>query len=138
MIVKRKSTSSNYRRGGTSHLSYSKYRYGGSGFFSNIIGRRLVQDNIKNLINSASKSKLGQKVADALVEGAKGAIKTQTQKGIEELATNALHKIKKKHRRSKEQDDIVNTAIQSLATVNIPTTSSIEGIIKRGRGIVYD
>ena len=142
MIIKHKPASS-YRRGGISHLKYSKYRYGGSGIFSNMFGKKLIQDNVNHLINRVSKSQVGQKAADAVLAGTKSAIKSQTKKGIEELATQAVNKIKektnkKKHTRTKEQNDILKTAIQSLTPINIPKTSAIEGIIKSGKGIVYD
>ena len=142
MIVKRIFTQSRYRRGGSAHLKHSIYRYGGSSIFSNLIGKRFFQDNVKHLINSVSKSKLAQKATNAALDGATNAIKTQTQKGIEELTSNVIANIgkkkknKKQKKRSKEQQDILNSVTQGLTTADIPTTSSIEGII--GKGIVYD
>ena len=81
MIVKRY-PSLKYRYGGSSRSNRTKYRYGGNGIFS--IGRKLLGDNIKNIINTISKSKMTQKVASAVLDGASNAVKTQTQKGLEE------------------------------------------------------
>ena len=126
MIVKRYPSSSRYRYGVSSHSNRSKYRYGGSGIFT--IGRKLLGDNVKNLINSISKSKITQKAASAVLDGASNAIKTQTHKGLEELTSSAINNLKKKSK-VKERQDIVNSVIQNLAT--IPSSVS-------GTGIVYD
>lgn len=141
MIKKHIATRSRYRYGGgSSYSKRSRYRYGGSGIFDNI-GRKLLGDNVKNLINTISKSKIAQKATNVVLEGARKAAVNQAQKGIEELATNAISNIKKKKKQiSKEYQDIVNTVKQGLATNNsssssnsIPLASSIIG-----RGIVYD
>ena len=126
-----------YRYGGSCHSKYSKYRYGGSGIFSNLIGKRIVQENIKNLINTASKSKFAQKATDAALEGAVNAIKTSTQRGLEHLTSTLSKKSRRKGeaKRNKEQGRIVNTVIDKLSG-NIPNSSSVINIT--GKGIVYD
>ena len=45
-------------------------RYNGSGIFSSI-GRKLFSSGLKKVINVASKANISQKVADAVVNGAK-------------------------------------------------------------------
>lgn len=136
MIMKRDNTlRKRYRYGGSSIVNRTKYRYGGNGIFTNLIGRKLLSgDNVKKLINAVSKSNVIQKAANAVQDGATSAIKSQTQKGLEELASSVISS--KKPKRTKEYQKIVNTVTQSLADT-IPTTASIEGII-RGKGIVYD
>lgn len=136
MIMKRDNTlRKRYRYGGSSIVNRTKYRYGGNGIFTNLIGRKLLSgDNVKKLINAVSKSNVIQKAANAVQDGATSAIKSQTQKGLEALASSVISS--KKPKRTKEYQNIVNAVTQSLADT-IPTTASIEGII-RGKGIVYD
>ena len=138
MIVKRISKAPKYRYGGSSYsIHRSKYRYGGSGIFTNLIGRKLLEGNtVKNLINSISKSKITQKAASAVVDGATNAVKEQTQKGVEGVINIIKKRPKGGNKQKREHRDIVNRLTQDFAST-IPTTSSIEGII-RGKGIVYD
>ena len=142
MIVKRLSTPRYRYGGGSSYSNRTKYRYGGNGIFSNLISRKLIPDGnvIKKLINTAGKRNIVQKAVNAVQDGVTNTIKTQTQKGIEELAFNAIRNKKEKNKqnkkRTKEQQNIVDTTIQSLAT--IPTTAAIENIVRSGKGIVYD
>ena len=144
MIVKRLSTPRYRYGGGSSYSNRTKYRYGGNGIISNLISRKLIPDGnvIRKLINTVGKRNIVQKAVNAVQDGVTNTIKTQTQKGIEELASNAIARIsknnnnKKKKKRTKEQQNILDTTIQSLAT--IPTTAEIEGIIRSGKGIVYD
>lgn len=144
MIVKRLSRPNRYRYGGGSSSSNrTKYRYGGNGMFINLLKRKLIPDGnvIKKLINTVGKRHIVQKAVNAVQDGVTDTIKTQTQKGIEELASNVIRNTKKKEKlknkkRTKEQQNIVDTTIQSLAT--IPTTAAIEGIVRSGNGIVYD
>ena len=143
MIVKRLYVPpTRYRYGGTSQPSHRiQYRYGGSGIFSNLLGRKLSGDTVKNLINTMSKSKIAQKTANAVLTGASEAVKNQTQKGIEDLAASAINGLKTKHKAyktKKQYQDIVNSVVQRLNAIpDIPTTSSIEGIVS-GKGIIYD
>ena len=142
MIVKRLSTPRYRYGGGSSYSNRTKYRYGGNGIFSNLISRKLIPDGnvIRKLINTVGKRNIVQKAVNAVQDGVTNTIKTQTQKGIEELASNAIARSKnnnkKKKKRTKEQQNILDTTIQSLAT--IPTTAEIEGIVRSGKGIVYD
>ena len=140
MIVKRLSTPRYRYGGGSSYANRTKYRYGGNGIFSNLISRKLIPDGnvIKKLINTVGKRNIVQNAVNAVQDGVTNTIKTQTQKGIEGLASNAIkYKTNKnKKKRTKEQQNLLDTAIQSLAT--IPTTAAIEGIVRSGKGIVYD
>ena len=102
MIVKRLTEPPKYRYGGSSNYGYSKYRYGGNGIFSSLLKRTLSSGNIKNLINTVSKSKIAHKAVDAVVEGATNALKTTTQKGLESLASN------------RRKDKRIETIIQSF------------------------
>lgn len=140
MIMKPDTSRTSRRYGGRSlNLHRTKYRYGGNGIFSNLIGRKLLSgDNVKKLINAVSKSNVIQKAANAVQDGATSAIKSQTQKGLEELASRVISQPKKKKKkRTREHQNILNTVTQHIADT-IPTTASIEGIVRRGKGIVYD
>ena len=125
MIVKH-----NYRSGGSSQYSARRrYRYGGSGIFSNLLKRTLVRDNIQKLTNSVSKPDISQKVVDAVVNGSTDALKSGTQKGIEKAASvlkvstqKGIDSIVNKKKR-KENRQAIKAAIDKLPA---------------GRGIVFD
>lgn len=130
-----------YRYGGTAQASRrTRYRHGGNGVFSNLMGRELVGDSIKNLINSVSKARPHQKVASALVEGAAKAL--QPKGVVEQLTTSAVNNIvkriinrktsSKKKKKEKEHEQ------EEEYTRQIPTSSYIEQVINSGKGIVYD
>ena len=70
------------------------------------------------------------------MDGATNAVKEQTQKGVEGVINSIKTKPKRSNKQKREHRDIVNTVTQDFSST-IPTTSSIEGII-RGKGIVYD
>ena len=120
-----------YRFGGSASTVRSKYRYGGNGILSNLVGRTVLKNTVKNLINSVGKSGLIQKAVETVQDGATKALSSQTQKGIHHLVSKGIGK-----KRNKEQQNIVKTVTQNLAS-SIPSISSIECIV-RGRGIVYD
>ena len=127
MIVKRLADPPKYRYGGSSRSNYSKYRYGGNGIFSNLIGRKLLHaDNVKNLINTVSKSNIIQKATNAVQDGASSVLKWQAHQAIQDLVSKLISKKKSKKKK------------KNLAYYTIPTTTSIEGIVRKGSGIVYD
>lgn len=103
-----------YRVGGVAKSSRTKYRYGGSGILTNILGRTVLQNNVKNLINSVTKSKLGQKAVGAVVDGGVDALKHKTSRVIN-------HHLNKKR--------TLKSAIESLPPLDK---------IIAGKGIVYD
>ena len=112
-----------YRSGGSSqHSSRRKYRYGGSSILTNLLAKTLVRDNVQKLINTVSKPNITQKLADAVVNGSANALKTGTQKGLEEAAslfkTSTQKAIDKKKNRQ-----AIKKAIEKLTV---------------GNGIVYD
>ena len=138
MIIKRThQTPFKYQYGGSSQSIRTRYRYGGNGIFNNLMGRKLMGDTVKNLINTAGKSKVAQRTATAVLNGVGKAIESQTQEGVEQLAKATINKIKGKKKSERKYQDAVNSTIQSLIE-NIPTTSSIEDIINSGKGIIYD
>ena len=122
MIIKHK-----YRSGGSSESSNRRrYRYGGSGVFSNLLGRTLVRGNVQKLINSVSNPKIAQKVVDAVVDGSANALKTATKKGIEGSASvlkTATQKGIDSIINRKKNRQAIKKAIEKLAV---------------GNGIVYD
>ena len=107
----------------TRYRSRRKYRYGGSSIITNLLGRAMVRDNVQKLINTVTKPNITQKLADAVVNGSANALKTGTQKGIEEAAsllkTSAQKGVNKKKNRQ-----AIKKAIEQLTVA--------------GRGIVYD
>ena len=119
MIIRTSNTRSIYRRGGSSHPQRSNYRWGGSGVFSNLIGRKLIsKQNVKNLINSISKSKITQKVTNAAVDGATKALQERVHESIAAA---------KKPKKKKRLQETINSIIDDLS---IPKSE--------GKGIVYD
>ena len=135
-MIKRSYPTWRYRYGGSAHTYRSRYRYGGSGIFSNLIGRRLIGDNVKNLINKVIKSKISQKAAAVVVNGASNILKP---KGIgRELASAAINNFTENRRRKRERQDVINSVIHQLSPKEIPPISSVEEIINSGKGIVYD
>ena len=135
-MIKRSYPTRRYRYGGSSHSYRSRYRYGGSGIFSNLIGGTFIKESVKNLINRVGKSKLAQKASSLVLNGAASLLKP---KGIgQELASSAINNITDNRRRKRERQEVVNSVIQHLSDKRIPTSSSIDDIINRGRGIVYD
>ena len=139
MITKhrRSSTIHKYRYGGSSRAVRTRYRYGGNGIFSNLIGRKLVGDSIKSLINSASKGKTVQKLATrALNATVKPKIEQATSAAIDSIFKGKRRNNKKKQKG--EYQDILDTCIRNLCAKDVPTTSYVEEVINSGRGIVYD
>ena len=134
-MIKRTYPSWRYRYGGSAHTFRSRYRYGGSGVFSKIIGRSIAEDSVKHLINKVVRSKISQKVAGAVVEGATDFHMPEV---IGELASAAIKNYTETRRRKRERQDIINSVIHQLSPKQIPTISSVEEIINSGKGIVYD
>ena len=92
----------------------SKRRYGrksprhhGSGIFTNLIGRKLLQDGVKKLINTVSKSNIARKAVNAVQQGVTNTIKSQTQKGLEELASTVAYEIKKKQKKKNKNNNVL-------------------------------
>ena len=141
MITKhhRSSTTHKYRYGGSSRAIRTRYRYGGNGIFSNLIGRKLAGDSIKSLINSTSKGKVAQKVATAVLNGTvKPKIEQVTSAAIDSIIKGRRNSKKNKKKKG-EYQDILDTFIQNLrAKEEVPTASYIEEVINSGKGIVYD
>ena len=135
-MIKRTYPSWRYRYGGSAHTYRSRYRYGGSGIFSNLIGRRLIGDSVKNLINKVIKSKISQKAAEVAVKGATSVLKPKVIG--QELVSAAINNFTENRRRKRERQDIINSVIQQLSPKEIPPISSVEEIINSGKGIVYD
>ena len=125
MIIRTSNTRSIYRRGGSSRPQRSNYRWGGGGVFSNLIGRKLIsKQNVKNLINTISKSKITQKVTNAAVDGASKAL----QERVHESIAAAARKPNKKKEKKNRLQETINSIIDDLS---IPKSSE-------GKGIVYD
>ena len=63
-----------------------RYRYGRSGIFDTL-SRKLFSSGVKNVISTAAKSAIGQKVTIAVVNGASSA----TQKAVESAINDSLN-----------------------------------------------
>ena len=125
-------------------------RYNGSGIISSI-GRKLFSSGLKKVINAASKANISQKVADAVVNGAKSVGqklgKTAGQKaakvGGNKLRTLFDVKIsksfKKKRQLAPEEQQLLAppTKQAKLGDINHLIDNSIGGPIK-GSGIFLD
>ena len=85
----------------------SPHHYHGSGIFTNLIGRKLLQDGVKKLINTVSKSNIARKAVNAVQHGVTNTIKSQTQKGLEELASTVAYNIKKKQKKKNKNNNVL-------------------------------
>ena len=106
-----------YRRGGTLLMQKSRYRYGGNGIWSSI-GRKIVGDSAKKLINNVTKEKIAQKVGDALLNGASNSLKKATERTLDKVI----------NREDQKKFKVTQTLIDRLPPLTIAA----------GRGIVYD
>ena len=89
-------------RNGSKQRRYGRKSHG-SGIFTNLIGRKLLQDGVKKLINTVSKSNIAHKAVNAVQHGVTNTIKSQNQKGLEDLASTVAYNIKKKQKKKKDQ-----------------------------------
>ena len=71
-----------------------QYRYGGSGIFDSLT-RKLFSTGMKNVINTAAKSAITQKVANAVVNGAT----STAEKAIKEVVNDTINHIKQGRKR---------------------------------------
>ena len=78
IIIPHRPLKPRYQRGG--QLSYPKprYSYGGYGIWS--IGRKLIGDSAKKVINSVSTKKIIQKAGNAVIEAGRRTITRQKDK----------------------------------------------------------
>lgn len=110
-------------RGGGS----KKYVYGGSGIFDSIT-KKLFQKGLKSAISSGAKSAIGQKIADAVVNGATNA----TKKAVEETANSAFNKVKSyasKKTVKRKQTDSKDIPAVKKPKININTLIDGSGIV---------
>ena len=126
-------------------------RYNGSGIFSSI-GRKLFSSGLKKVINVASKANISQKVADAVVNGAKSvgqklgktvgqkAVKFADDKIQSIVGDNKKRKIiKKKRSLASEEQQLLAPPTKQIKFDNINhlIENSIDGPIQ-GSGIFLD
>ena len=78
-----------------------QYRYGGSGIFDSLT-RNLFSSSMKNVINTAAKSAITQKVANAVVNGAT----SSAEKAIKEVVNSTINRIKQGNKRQRATADI--------------------------------
>ena len=114
-MIMKPSIKPKYRRGGTLLMQKSRYRYGGNGIWSSI-GRKIVGDSAKKLINNVTKEKIAQKVGDALLNGASNSLKKATERTLDKVINKA------------QKFKVTQNLIDRLPPLTITT----------GRGIVYD
>ena len=72
-----------------------QYRYGGSGIFDSLT-RKLFSSGMKNVINTAAKSAITQKVANAVVNGAASTAENAVKKAL----NSTINRIKQGRKRS--------------------------------------
>ena len=125
-------------------------RYHGSGIFGSI-GRKLFSSSLKKVINVASKANLPQKLADAVVNGAKSAGQKIGKAAGQKVGKFASDKIQStinsnKERKSvkkqrplalEEQQFVLPPTKQAKIDVNHLIDNSIDGFIK-GSGILFN
>ena len=104
-----------YRRGGTLLIQKSKYRYGGNGIWSTL-GRKIVGDTAKKIINNITKEKIAQTAGDALLNGASNSLKKATERTLDKVIN------KENQQKFKVTQNLIN---------NLPPLTT-------GQGIVYD
>ena len=71
-----------------------RYQYGGSGIFDSL-AKHLTSSSIKSAINTAAKSTVAQKVANAIVNGA-SSLKEKATKDLVNESVNQIKKIGRK------------------------------------------
>ena len=125
-----------YRYGGSSHSRRSRYRYGGTGIFTDLIGRTLIKDNVNHLINRVGRSKLAQKAVSTILKGAKNILKPK--RVVKAITTAAIDSAVDNKRKKREHQEIVNSVIHQLSDKEVPSRSYIDEVINSGKGIVYD
>ena len=127
-----------YRYGGIAKAGRMRYRHGGNGFFSNLLGSgsQFMGETIKNLINSTSKAQLKHKVSSALIDGAAQSL--QPKKLVAHATTFAVNKLIEKINKRKKKKKKKNKKEKEEYKQQLPTSSYIEQVINSGKGIVYD
>ena len=108
-----------------------KYMYGGSGIFDPITSK-IFKSGLKGVIKSGAQSAIGQKIADAVVNGATSA----TKKVLEDSVDSAINKAKsyinnKPLKRKQENKEQSFTPNNKKSKININTLID-------GSGIVFD
>lgn len=106
-----------------------KYQYGGSGIFD-AITKKIFQGSLKSAISTGAQSAIGQKIADAVVNGAT----TATKKAVENTLNNAISKaksltIQKPLKRKQERLEPTITPSSKKAKININTLIDGSGIV---------
>ena len=112
-----------------------RYQYGGSGIFDSL-AKHITSNSIKSAINTAAKSTVTQKVANAIVNGASSA----AEKATKDLVNETVHQIKKIGRK-RAAPELIESEAQIAETLpreeGKKAKVNISSIIK-GRGIVLD
>ena len=90
IIIPHRPLKPRYQRGG--QLSYPKprYSYGGYGIWS--IGRKLIGDSGKKVINSVSTKKIIQNAGNAAIEGATSSLKRVAEQSLDKLINSDKNK----------------------------------------------
>ena len=105
-----------------------QYQYGGSGIFDSLT-RKLFSSGMKNVINTAAKSAITQKVANAIVNGAT----SEAEKAVKEAVNSTINRIKQ----GRNRKITVPTAIEGEHQEDKKARVDINSLIN-GSGIVLD
>lgn len=105
-----------------------KYQYGGSGIFDSLT-RKIFSTGMKNVINTAAKSAITQKVANAVVNGAT----STAEKAIKEVVNDTIKHIKQGRKRVISSPTIQGNQHQEVKKAKVDINSLING-----SGIVLD
>ena len=114
-------------------------RYNGEGLFSSI-GRKLFASGFKKVINAATRSKLPQKIANAVVNGAQSAGQKIGQSAGKKLRQSTAKLIAKKRKKPSRQSSRgvkrsqSNVSTLSLAAPTISNEEVVPARKKRKRG----
>ena len=106
-----------------------QYQYGGSGIFDSLT-RKLFSSGMKNVINTAAKSAITQKVANAIVNGAT----SEAEKAVKEAVDSTINRIRQGRKRN---IITVPTAIEGEHQEDKKARVDINSLIN-GSGIVLD
>ena len=110
-------------RGGGKKL----YRYGGSGIFDSLT-KKLFSAGMKNVINTAAKSAITQKVANAVVNGAA----STAENAIKEVVNDTINHIKRGRKR------VISSPVSKGVPQEVKKAKVDINSLINGSGIVLD
>ena len=105
--------------------------YTGGGVFSDLT-KKFFSKGIKDVINTAAKSAIAQKVTNAVVSGAT----TEAEKALKNAVSDTVNHLKSKRKR-KNPTAVTTAAVSDLVSAGKKAKININNLIN-GSGIVLD